>query len=619
MLRQELTQTGRISFREFYWRRFKRLVPALATTTIITCLIATLLSSPSGGQQSIFLTASGASLLVANLAIIKTSGGYFDGPSQLNALLNTWSLSVEEQFYLILPFLIWFFYRSKQGNSKSMKFLMALGALFSLSIVFYSNGSSQNASNLHEVLFGYYSIFTRAWEFSIGCAATLIMNKSVIQKLRANLKRTLVWLSLATLICFSISGIMSSTWPNLSTPIVCASTGVILVLNSQLKNKLLEAKTLTFVGDRSYSLYLWHFPMITFSRMMFPNNSWALLIGALFSVAPAFLSFKYIENPLRFREYVSLGSKFQLVLKASALPLIVSLSLSQVVSSGWGFQNVKIFESGTTKPHLVSQRSCDTRIALPGLENCSWLLDPSKPHVYLLGDSNAGQFSEGIRIATQESGWNITIATTDACPFVNLNFRDRRGLYDNNSCSKYVQKSFDYLRSSAPGIVIIANSNEYWQDSNYEVFEKTGFTTDSKAKTKVFKSALASTVAALTSSGHRVVLIQSVPKWTGRERWDPSRCTFIDVLQGNCSKRMSLTAWNQQDQIFRAIIHDTSSIKGSESWDLGSTICKSGICSTGDSSVQTYRDSGHISVQTSSSMSAKFKKLLLAYGSKAHL
>ena len=103
MLAREFERSGRIKFREFYARRFKRLTPALALMVTVTVLLSAVIASPLGAQQVTAQTAIGAMLLAANVVIALTTGGYFDAAADTNPLLNTWSLSVEEQFYLFFP------------------------------------------------------------------------------------------------------------------------------------------------------------------------------------------------------------------------------------------------------------------------------------------------------------------------------------------------------------------------------------------------------------------------------------------------------------------------------------------------------------------------------------
>jgi peptidoglycan/LPS O-acetylase OafA/YrhL len=105
MLAREWQSTGTLRFRTFYARRFRRLTPALAVLVLVVVVISALIQSPLGAQQITAETGIGALFLAANIVIANNTGGYFDATAAANPLLNTWSLSVEEQFYLIWPVL----------------------------------------------------------------------------------------------------------------------------------------------------------------------------------------------------------------------------------------------------------------------------------------------------------------------------------------------------------------------------------------------------------------------------------------------------------------------------------------------------------------------------------
>ena len=161
MLQREFSGTGRIQFRAFYLRRFKRLTPALALMVSVVVVLSALILSPLGPQQTSTKTGAGAMLLVANMVIAHTTGGYFDAPAATNSLLHTWSLSVEEQFYLAFPLILvlgWVLARRARPLRSSPMFIVGGVATVSFALALLGSASRPSSSSW---LLGFYSPFTR--------------------------------------------------------------------------------------------------------------------------------------------------------------------------------------------------------------------------------------------------------------------------------------------------------------------------------------------------------------------------------------------------------------------------------------------------------------------------
>jgi len=164
MLHRERIKTGRILFRQFYLNRFKRLTPALALVVAATMVASAAMLPPFGSQTVAAMTGIGAMLLVANFVIVRTTGGYFAPEAETNPLLNTWSLSVEEQFYLVFPMVIalgWYI-AQRSIKFRAAPFLIVSG-LAVLSFGLALAGSLGWTFRGSETVLGFYSPFTRAW------------------------------------------------------------------------------------------------------------------------------------------------------------------------------------------------------------------------------------------------------------------------------------------------------------------------------------------------------------------------------------------------------------------------------------------------------------------------
>lgn len=618
MLQREWNASKRIRLGEFYLRRFKRLTPALALMVAITMIVSLFLLSPLGSQQTAAKTAVGAMALVANFVISHTTGGYFDLPAHTNPLLHTWSLSVEEQFYLVFPPLVVLSLRFTRGtgrDSASPKVVLAVIAIVSAGLTIL--GGLEGHQH-------FYSPLTRSWEFAVGGLLALSPNFRRIATTAA--ASGIGFLGIGLLAASSFLITESTVFPGVWTLLPVVGSLLLLAAGGQPSSptsRFLSSRPMVAIGDWSYSIYLWHWPLIVFASTLWPSSRTATLLAAAFSFIPALISYNYLEQPIRKMNLATPGRTVGAVAATVVPPTLIALIVWSFPTLGWGpaSATVRSWQTLVSERHAPTVNQCFSRgpFGPSYISACTWNGSAEGRPIYLAGDSDAWHFAEAAIDAGQALGRPVSVVTTSSCPLVEgLELRGGKSRFfpggligpdEFSHCHEYVAATLAWLKQARPGTVFLAALDEYWWDDGVGMRMPDGSVSNSESeKLAELTAQLTSTVKLLQGAGHRVVLVQTIPTYRNPGPiWDPHTCTYADLMAQRCKREVPLRTIDEIQRPSRQAIVDVGKSTGAEILDFRDYFCTAEACSTEHGGLPQYLDATHLNVKASRALAPFFE------------
>ena len=344
LIKREFSEK-KFSLKIFYERRIRRILPALFFMVLIITILAQLIMVPSDLIQ--FYKSSTANTLFLSNFFFWTNINYFSNPTELIPLIHMWSISIEEQFYLIYP--IVFLYLLKKLNLNQI--LITLFVLLSFSLFFAQIIGNFNLSYPYiakKISFFYISSASfyipaaRAWELLCGCMVAIYLDKknNINNKFFDYFVFFGIFLILISIFFYDKNIPYASIYTLLP---VIGTVLLILFLNKKsFFYFLFTNKTIVFFGLISYSLYLWHQPIFAFYRIYFIDEPflYEYLLLIIVSIVTAFISWRYIEKPFRNRNFLSSNKIFLIFFIISGL--IILFNSFGINSNGFNkIENIK--------------------------------------------------------------------------------------------------------------------------------------------------------------------------------------------------------------------------------------------------------------------------------------
>lgn len=438
----ELEQ-GEFSILNFYARRARRILPALFFVMFVSSVFAWLWLMPSHLKEfSKSLIA--VSVFVSNIFFWYESG-YFDTAAELKPLLHTWSLAVEEQYYVFFPIFLMLTWRfGKRWIAASLAVL----AIISLALAQWGSFSNPEAT--------FYLLHTRGWELLIGALAAFYLSKVNKVDVSNVVREGCAALGLV-LILYSVF-IYNKHTPFPGLYALVPTLGTLLIILFAVKDtvvgKLLGLKLFVGIGLLSYSAYLWHQPLFAFARYknISELSDVAYIALTILTFILAYFSWLFIEKPFRDKKKFSGLSIFIL----SAICIILFIAYAMFLYKNNGFLSrleVRLQNILSVKDEHSSYRKCQSTTSRTiELKDACVIGNKNNVRIALLGDSHATAISQELEAVVNAEGMGFTMLTYSGCSLIPGLVRYEK---KKNNCHLYSEKVFNYLSGSSKEEILI--------------------------------------------------------------------------------------------------------------------------------------------------------------------
>lgn len=600
LLVREVDQHGRISLPNFYARRIKRLLPA-ATLVIVAVAIASYLVMSEIYWQNTAIEIVASAFYFENWWLAYNATDYFEQDVIASPLQHFWTLSVEEQFYIVWPLLIIL------GAFLHRAWNLRSGVLVCLLLVF-------GASFLYSVWltprfpdFAYFATTARAWELALGGLLALLHRR---YRPGAVLSR---WLGSIGLVAILLAGLFYSTstsFPGYAAALPTAGAALVILAGGAEQGRwsafsFLKWSPMQFIGGISYSLYLWHWPVIVFYQISVGTNAIGVWHGAGLlglTVILASLSKYLVEDPFHrspvkqgglWRPYV-LGVACLSLCVAGAVLLLLPRQSGQMPSMGSdvgviggeamlpGYRPAFVPSLADARRDIPDEyRKCHAPMAGTVPQPC--IIGPADASftLALVGDSHAGHWAPALFAAADALGGRVAVYTKSSCPFTEarvLRKSQDRDAYEE--CSAWNRALVELLESEPPDLVVVSGSNM-----------TPAMRSGEERNVDAIARGYVSYWGRLLGRGVPIVAIRDTPR-PGQVGINPPQCLSDSSKRiSDCdAPRERALVDEQADAIFIA----SSALEGVSYLDMTDSICGAVACEAVVGNVLVWRDTNHL-------------------------
>ena len=594
LLLQEVRATQTINFADFYARRFRRLMPGLLLMLIVTGIAAWLLVAPAD-QPAQAMAAVSASAWLSNFHFAFSDLGYFTPGAETNIYLHTWSLGVEEQFYLIWPALLAIGLGTWKGGTRAATdprlrwILIAILAASLLACILWTRTAP---------LLAFYMMPARAWQFALGALVSLHFHSRGDDAQSHGGSQTtsslsaMGWLGLGSILVAALVLDARTPYPGFWALLPSLGTAAILAAGTRQTSagvaQLLASRPMQSIGRISYAWYLWHWPVLLLGACVIRTDIAVNRLGlVLLSLLIAFVSYRWVEAPLRREKYLISRPHVAVAGAFACMILVASIGLR------WHNRAIDRLSDPDQQPFQAVRYDAPAIYAMPcddwyqsaEVKPCDFGPEDAPHTAVVLGDSVGVQWFPALSEIFGKPQWRLLVLTKSSCPIVDTPFFYARIGRVFTECAKWRQDALQFIVDLKPDVVVLGSTSTYgfaeneWIDGTAAVLRKIG------------------------DAAKRIVIMRSTPvlPFDGPSCLAP-RSGLHKLLTG--SNGCSAPAHDQRsDDVFHWLALATQKFPNAKVVDMTDSVCPAEVCRAELNGIVVFRDTQHLTAKFAASLS----------------
>lgn len=457
LLTRELTKTGRVDLPRFYARRVRRLLPGACLALAVTVFVGRRLLSPLE-QTSFAASAVATSLYASNIWFARTATDYLGDAAETNPLLHTWSLAVEEQFYLLWPAMLMVAFHLGRRPMRSLTLAVWLVTVISLCASVWLTYVAQP--------WAFFGSPTRAWEFGVGALA--FAGRRGARPLPPIVRDVIGWTAVLWLLWAVFRYDRQTEFPGTAALVPAIATAILLALGAEAPRpcvtRLLGIRPMRWLGKMSYSWYLWHWPVLVFATSAYG----ALSLGgralwAAASLAIAVVAYHFVEDPIRHSRYLAERA-------ARSLKLAAALTATCAVLGLWWGATARHDAASPTQHAMavahddipvVYADGCHLDFFQTRSPDCVFGDTTSAKSIVLFGDSHAAQWFPALDAMARERRFRLVSLTKSGCPSAEVHVYASKLQRPYSECDEWRRDAVRRIVRLRPVAAFISNANLY--------------------------------------------------------------------------------------------------------------------------------------------------------------